>query len=320
MKWQPTSFFTSKATMDPEDSRLIHRLISSQDREPVQPKARLWGYADDEGVSLNGGRPGARFAPAEIRRWLYRMTPSLDFHPALRILDLGDLTPIENTPLALRHENARSQAQSQFASGELCISLGAGHDYGYADGAGFLTAALQSTQKPVILNIDAHLDVRPTDRGMHSGTPFRRLLEEFPGAFHFLEFGLQAQCNSVHHASWVRAQGGKIWWLDEIRAQGWSKSLQSLLSHIPQDSPLWISFDIDALSSAVAPGCSQSWATGLSSDEAVQLLQELARHKSPRGLSIYEVSPPLDLGFQTSKTAALLIYQVLRFHRWDERR
>lgn len=313
MKWQPSLSLSSKVVSDPQDPRLIDLLAQKSDAQTRQ--ARLWGYCDDEGISLNGGRPGARLAPAEIRRFLYRMTPSLDFDPNLRILDLGDLSDLQGSTLAERHNAGKLMATNQFASKNLCLSLGAGHDYGYADGAGFLEAYSGASVKPVILNVDAHLDVRPTDKGFHSGTPFRRLLEDYAGKFQFIELGLQPQCNSLHHAEWLKSQGAESIWIDEIRANTWTATLQKVLKLIPTKAPLWISFDIDAISNADAPGCSQSWATGLSAQESLELIHSLAIKTNLAGLSIYEVSPPLDTQFKTTKLAALLAYQALRFHQ-----
>ncbi len=66
--------------------------------------------------------------------------------------------------------------KEQTKAGRIWISLGGGHDYGYGDGAGFIEGHLIAGQRrPLILNFDAHLDVRPIDRGFTSGTPFFRI-------------------------------------------------------------------------------------------------------------------------------------------------
>lgn len=92
--------------------------------------------------------------------------------------------------------------------------------------------------------------------------------------------------------------------------------IQNLLTHpffkkIKPSTPVFVSYDIDCLSSSEAGGCSQSWATGLTVQESLDFLTQIYKISDVRGLGIYEVSPPLDHDFKTSKTAALLAYHFL---------
>lgn len=74
-----------------------------------------------------------------------------------------------------------------------------------------------------VINIDAHLDVRPLlldesqDRTvMHSGSPFRCLLEDRKWTGKFVEFAAQgAQCSGAH-VDYVHSKGGEIFWLRDI--------------------------------------------------------------------------------------------------------
>jgi formiminoglutamase len=182
------------------------------------------------------------------------------------------------------------------------------------------------------LNSDAHLDVRPSHKSLNSGTPFFRLLEEFSDRVQLIEIGLQPQCNSRHHIQWARERGAHLFFLNEIlqgatgtdsgagiRADAGAVAgagLGSLLSHdvfkkLAAKTPVYVSFDIDCLTSTEAPGCSQSWPTGLRLQDCLSFLRELQRRFSVKGLGIYEVSPPLDIAFQTSKAAAILTYHTL---------
>jgi len=190
------------------------------------------------------------------------------------------------------------------------VSLGGGHDYGYADGSGFIKAHLGHEMKPVIINLDAHLDVRPTTYGLNSGTPFFRLLSEFSDQFEFFEVGIQAQCNSKEHLDWAKAKGAHILNLAETHQHGLVKILKEKLTPYLQ-RPLWLSLDIDAITSNEAPGCSQSWTTGLKSEEIFELMVWLKANFQWQSFSIYEVSPDLDQDNRTSKLAALFMHQFL---------
>ena len=302
-------FFTKN---DPNDVRLGDLFKPAQlDELKTSEAFCLLGYPDDEGIKLNGGRSGAAAAPEKIRQILYKMTPSQKT-PA-RFVDLGDLLPSGST-LPERHSFAAESIFKLQSRRIKTISLGGGHDYGYPDASGFLKAYASLDQRPLVVNFDAHLDVRPVLNGFNSGTPFFRLLSdpEFTHAFDFAEVGIQPQCNSPEHRAWAELNGAQIFNLSDIRKNG----LMSLFKHkffsgLSKRTPVFVSFDIDALTSSEAGGCSQSWATGLKVDDCLTFLNRLSATADVRGLGIYEVSPPLDTDHRTSKTAALLIYNFL---------
>jgi formiminoglutamase len=296
-------FFTKN---DAEDPRLGDWFKPGQD--PGVPHSwALMGYCDDSGIRMNGGRPGAAQAPTQIRKSLYKMTPAAARPAGLQFQDLGNLESHAVAGLADRHGLAMAHAEKCLRAGQRLITLGGGHDYGYPDAAAFLKT---KTTKPLVLNFDAHLDVRPTDKGFHSGTPFRRLLQEFKGAFEFVEIGIQPQCNSLAHADWARAQGAKILTLQELRAVGLVAWLRKNIQWSP-DRDVWLSLDMDSFSAAYAPGCSQVFATGLFPDEILQALDFVSAHAKAAGLGIYETSPDLDIDDQTSKLAALCVHRML---------
>lgn len=264
------------------------------------------GYPDDEGISLNGGRVGAQNAPKEIRTYLYKMTPHLQSKRLPQILDMGDLVDKER-PLAERHEEARLMTRTFCQNGMRWIALGGGHDYGYCDGAGFLDVYKNDA---VIINFDAHMDVRPTDKGFNSGTPFHRILSEFTGMVDFAEVGIQNQCNSKSHIAWAESKGARVFTLDEVNAKGLAAALKEFMSG-KENKKVFLSVDIDAFTSSEAPGCSQSWTTGLHTKEFLECFKWLIANFDVRGLGLYEVSPPLDQDNRTSKLAALIAHNFI---------
>jgi formiminoglutamase len=319
MSWTkapPSLIFFAKN--DPQDPRLGEwaQSLSIKDLAALETHLagfpeRSWtvlGYPDDEGVAMNGGRPGAGGAPDLIRQMFYKMTPSLLNPSKKNLFDLGNIQT--TTSLSERHERGRQVTQTVLAHGHRTFSLGGGHDYGYADGAGFLDHCQALGQRGVLLNFDAHLDVRPSDRGYHSGTSFRRLLTKYAGTFDFVEIGLQNQCNSAEHLKWAQAQGTTTILLEDIRSFGLSALMQPLLATLA-GRPCFVSVDIDAFTSSEAPGCSQSWACGLTYAEFSPVLRQIQQSLNVLGLGIYEVAPALDVDRITSKLAALILHQTL---------
>ncbi len=178
----------------------------------------LIGYPHDEGVRRNGGRGGAALAPREIRRWLYRLTawdPQHGIDLTLRApLDAGDI------------RQADSMEQIQKSLGEVVgevlrrnavpVVLGGGHETAYGHYLGYVAA-----QQPVtIINLDAHLDVRPLLEGKgHSGSPFRQALEHpaqpLPGN-RYICLGAQPQASFQKHVEYARQRGCIVRWRDEV--------------------------------------------------------------------------------------------------------
>lgn len=283
--------------------------------ELASPHVVILGYPDDDGIKANGGRPGAKEAPDRIRKYLYRMTPPALFptlSPPPAIIDGGNLDGSGLT-LAARHSAAEALVGAALRGGHRIVSLGGGHDYGYPDAVVYARHAQEHGIRPLIINFDAHLDVRSDQNGINSGTPFYRLIQAVPDA-EVIAIGLQAQCNSRQHRDWLTEHGGSCCFEEERQNTGRSlveALLETLGDRALKRQPIFISIDIDAFSSAVAPGASQSWPTGFSPDAFFEAFNWLLARFDVAHIGLYEVSPPLDIDDRTSRLAALIAYRFM---------
>lgn len=306
---QPNLFFSKK---DPEDPRLGDHFkpTSIQTSKIAAHDVVVVGYPDDEGIQMNGGRPGAAEGPRVIRQFLYKMAWPLKQALSQKFFDLGDLDP--KASIELKHAEALKMMIEFHSQKLITLSFGGGHDYGYSDAAGFVESYLKSKERPLVINFDAHLDVRPTTYGPNSGTPFYRLLSEYADQIDFVEIGLQPQCNSIFHREWAQKKNAFLFDLQDVRDQKLMQLFEKApFTRLTPETPVFISFDIDSLTSSEAGGCSQSWVTGLHTQDCLDFLSRLYKKANCRGLGLYEVSPPLDTDFRTSKTAALIAYHFL---------
>ena len=302
-------FFKSTKTGDLRLGELINKDLNLGD---TVRSYHIAGYPDDEGIQINGGRVGAKLAPDVIRKYFYKTTPT-KIKPDYTLYDVGNLSL--NSPLEKRHLLAAVEvAKTLQTPHTVWVGLGGGHDYAFADGLGFLQSCEDSKYKPLIINFDAHLDVRSTEQGLSSGTPFYRLLTQSNvPAFDFVEVGLQRQCNSPQHVEWILQKTPYVYFLEELIIENnWAQSFFAKIAPLlVQPRPTYLSIDIDGFSNSVAPGCSQSWPVGLDAPPFLTLLSLLKKRDDVRCLGIYEVSPPLDIDDRTSKWAAQILHHFL---------
>lgn len=305
-------FFSKHDANDPRLGDLVLQSsggVLNRDQIPELSETVIFGYPDDEGIKNNGGRVGAAGGPTKIREFLYKMTPSLENYHMIEVADLGDFQRQPGIPdLRDFQQEIAQNLVPIYQADKRCLSFGGGHDYGYCDTSAFVQAF---GPESIVINFDAHLDVRPSEMGINSGTPFYRLLTQHQT--HFFEVGIQDQCNSRKHLEWLEDREGRVLTMRHIQQRGLMASLHDALSKIPNvwERKTFISLDIDCLCQSLAPGCSQSFVGGLEFTELKLCLEYLYRQLDVRGLGIYEVSPILDIDNRTSKTAALLAHQFL---------
>jgi formiminoglutamase len=284
------------------DPRLGDIIKSASDNHVADADVVIFGVPTDEGIIRNGGRPGAALTPDEIRKYLHKLTPFTTVGRSIETLAIVDLGNVSGTTLEEMHANARELTAKLIASNKIVIALGGGHDVTYPLASGFAEA--KSGIPWSLVNVDAHLDVRPKKNGLHhSGSSFRLLIEEgYLAGNNFTEFGIQSFAFSKEHYDWAAAQGVSIMLYDDI-ANLVLSSAAALASEKRMD---YLSFDIDSVRSSDAPGCSAPSPIGLNAYEACEIAR-IAGSNGTQMFDIVEVSPPYDIDGRTSRLVARMI-------------
>lgn len=303
-------FFSKK---DSQDLRLgdLVKEVTQESNAKEKFDFILLGYPDDTGIIKNNGRSGAKSAPIEIRKALYKLTPDPRCGTKIKLGDLGNVKMGTNINKTL--SNAKEALMSILKlKSSFPICLGGGHDFAFADISGLIESS-EKKEKIGLINIDAHLDVRELNNGMTSGTPFRALLELKNirlSPYNFIEFGIQSHCNSKNHIAFVKRKGGKVFFLDEIASptEQFSDILSTLTKKVDK---IAISLDIDSINMSEAPGASASYPTGFRASDIVKIIKEIAKNDKINLLGIYEVSPRFDIDNRTSKLAAKIIHTFI---------
>lgn len=280
------------------------RLRDLFDRHGGEPDAVLIGFPSDAGVARNGGRVGAAAGPAAIREALGRLTPDVcdpDPFVALteRLRDLGDVAVTGDVE---RDQEALGAAlRPHLELGRFAIVLGGGHETTFGHFLGY--------DRPVrILNWDAHADVRELkDGAAHSGSPFRQALEHSSGrCTGYTVAGLQPHSVAAAHLALVRSRGQAI-----FRNQLSSAAAVATL-YDQVEAPLLVSFDLDAVDGAFAPGVSAPATNGLPVPLWLQAAFLAGATAGVTSADVVELSPPHDQDGQTARLAALTVWEILR--------
>jgi arginase len=254
----------------------------------------LIGVPWDEQSSLH---QGASEGPALIRQALGAESSNswcengVDF-ATLELVDRGDLTltgPVEST--LLRIEEAIGQ---ELDLGHRVFSLGGDHAVSYP----ILRAYAKRYPDLSLLHIDAHPDLYDEFEGNRysHACPFARIMEE--GLVkRLVQIGIRTM--TAHQRAQVERFGVEVFEMKDWRDD----------QPLDFDSPLYLSFDLDGLDPAFAPGVSHPEPGGLSTRQALSLIQRIS---SPIvGADLVEYNPRMDPTRLTALVCAKLTKEMI---------
>jgi formiminoglutamase len=299
----------------PDDPRLGEFVTFGLKGEPPLGAGRpvLIGFPQDEGVRRNQGRPGAAAAPAAIRHWLYRLTPS----DASSGADLSDLGMLDASDVRMVGElEATQQALGEVVAGVLGagavpIVLGGGHETVFGTYLGYVLAG-----RPVaLLNLDAHLDVRPYPDGRgHSGSPFRQAIEHpthpLPG-HGYVCLGVQPQSVSREHLDYVLGRGGVVEWAEDVRGDLGGHFQRQCERLRAERCLIHVSLDADVATAADVPGVSAPNPVGLAGAELIACARLAGGTPGVSSFDLVEINPQFDRDGQSARWAAVVIWHFL---------
>jgi agmatinase len=262
------------------------------------------GIPFDLGTS---NRPGARFGPAAIRR-ASRMLVDGD-HPAswtdmeaLNLADIGDFRiahgDIGGTLAAI---------EAQAAPLEHLVALGGDHTITLA----LLRALARRKGALGLVHFDGHVDTWPVSFGLTfgHGSPFYHAIEEgLIDPRRTIQIGIRSP---IHRNifDWTVGKGVTIVSAEDVHESGPQAVAESIRA-VVGDAPSYLSFDVDALDPAFAPGTGTPEVGGLATWQARAILRRLAGLRFV-GMDVVEVSPPYDVAEITALAAATMAWDYI---------
>ena len=272
------------------------------------------------GIAWDGAtthRPGARLAPRAVREASHMLCdathPLFEVSPVGLLGDAGDLA-LPNTSL----ERMRTALEPRAAA------LLARHHMAWIGGDHSITLSLLRAYRRhlgvplAVIHFDAHCDTWDTHFGEpagHGTWVFEAVNEGLVRADCFTQIGIRSAAERAAR-EFIPSHGGQVFSARELRGLVSPTQLSAVLAAIRQrlarhgNPPVYLSLDIDCLDPAYAPGTGTPEPGGLSTNQVLTMLEELADLPFA-GMDCVEVCPPYDHAELTSQAAAVFIWTYL---------
>lgn len=243
-------------------------------------------------------------APDAIRACLHRLSTycfDLDLDVRrLAVEDKGNLSLSDLNPEAA-FTPISSALSDALTGADAAILLGGDNGITRA-GCHGLDLPLQNIG---LITIDAHLDLRDTEGGLHNGNPVRQLLADGLPGNQIIQIGIQSFANSRTYAEVAKAHGISVVSCENVHKQGLSKVITESLGELgSRVEAIYVDVDVDVLDRAFAPATPGSRPGGLMPWQLRQAVRLCGLSPKVRALDLVEVDPDKDVADCTCFIAA----------------
>jgi agmatinase len=298
-------------------------LIAHVAPENAPPDWAIYGVPFDAGVTY---RPGARFGPRAIREESqyvkrYHVEHDLDLCDALSIADAGD-SPVRPFDC---EDNHKAQLEFAMAIGDpnltRLFAVGGDHSIALAN----IRATWQRRGSPAgglaCIHFDSHLDTVDSTLGekYSHASPFIRAIQAgYINPRRMLSIGIKGPLNTAKDLDFAREHGVEVvTYEDWSQRDGRARIDQFVRSLAASKAETYLTFDIDCVDPAFAPGTGTPSVGGFTSAEVLALLRGLAHHAGDRrgldivGADVVEVLPDRDVSGITALLAGHVIFEIM---------
>ena len=268
------------------------------------------GIPFDSGTSY---RSGTRFGPRKIREasmllWGHNVPLAVSPFKMLKVIDYGDVDIIP-VDIKKTYHNIESEVSAILKQNASVIALGGDHSTTLP-----LLRAHKEKQGPLaVVHFDAHPDTWDREFGdepFSHGTGFRRAIEEgLIDTSAYIQIGIRGPTSGANDLREARALGARVITIDQALALGVDAVLREVHDKT-KGKKVYVSFDIDCVDPAFAPGTGTPEVGGFTSYQALQMVRGL-RSLDLLGFDLVEVSPPYDHSEITSILASNLVFEFL---------
>jgi len=267
------------------------------------------------GVPYDGAtenRPGPRHGPREIRnmssltRSIHHVT-HVNPYELCHVADLGDVSFRNPFDIQQCFTDITDFYRKICAAGAVPLSVGGDHSISLP----ILRAV--AAERPVgMVHLDAHTDTSDQEFGhkFTHGTPFRRAMEEgLLDPKRTIQIGIRGAQNSEESWQGSEDAGIRVMYMEEFTSLGIEATLDEVRA-VVGIGPTYVSFDIDCLDPAYAPGTGTPVCGGLSTYQAMSIIRGLMGINLV-GMDVVEVAPAYDVGEITALAGAHIAMEMI---------
>jgi len=292
--------------------RLPHVRAEEEALRQHGARAALYGIPFD---ATNISRTGANYGPRAIREvsvqfLTYNATLDFDVVEALNPVDCGDCDIALANP-----ERTFARAQSDLSqvveAGALPVTLGGDHSVTIPA----VRAVKEHVADPGLVLIDAHLDTAMDVGGeeLNHCCPITRAVDAGFDPAKIALVGISGWMNPRTELAYCRERGIRVIWLEDIWERGTAWAVEEAVGVAGAGDGIYLSFDVDSMDAAHAPGTCCPTPAGLTSREAIQLVRGIAGHGLV-GVDVVETAPSLESTPATALIAGRIALEAMAFH------
>jgi len=315
---------------DPEFKKVVDLLFSGVDRRakpyegvssfldaPMRLEAAKTGDFSGIDIPLIGvpmdlgvtHRPGSRLGPRAVRA-VERVGPYHEVHRIVPmaecgVADIGDVPFRSRFSLEQSHRDIEAFYQPLAERGLRPVSVGGDHSITLP-----ILKALGAKAPVGMIHIDAHCDTGGPYEGsrFHHGGPFREaVLAGVLDPARVIQIGIRGNAEYLWEFSYE--SGMSVIHAHEFAAVGLEATIAKMRA-VVGDGPTYLSFDVDSLDPAFAPGTGTPEAGGLSTREVMALMRGAAGLNIIGG-DVVEVAPQYDATTNTAQAGAQMLFEIV---------
>lgn len=299
----------------------IHTLLGlPYSEDPTGADVAMYGMPFDISTT---NRTGCRFGPEGIRQFgqcrPYNEYFDIDIFDDFKAVDTGDFSiPLSYVDWDMKA--VEDQLGSLLDKGVKTIGVGGDHTLSYPE-----LMAIKKKYGPVaFVHFDSHTDTwdwqdKNGNTLINHGTPFRLAIQH--GCLdmdHAIQVGMRGGFGTLEDHDFALSQGMKIVFANELHDIGMSECAKRIRK-VVGDTPVFVTFDIDFLDPAVAPGTGTPIVGGFTTAEALQLLREGLAGLNIVAMDLVEVAPAYDPTGQTQLVANEILREFLSILSYNKK-
>jgi agmatinase len=221
------------------------------------------------------------------------------------VADLGDVPFASRFDLARSHQDIEAFVRRIVEAGVVPLGVGGDHSMGLP-----ILRAVGRDRPVGMIHIDAHCDTGGSYEGckFHHGGPFRQaVLDGVLDPERTVQIGIRGPAEYLWEFS--TESGMTVIHAEEVFDLG-TKAVVERARAVVGDGPTYLSFDVDSLDPAFAPGTGTPEIGGLASAQALAILRGLAGLDIVGG-DVVEIAPQYDPTTNTAQVAAQMLFEIL---------